>query len=376
LERSIRKRKKFTASITNWVTLAVSVATVVAALSMLIDPSKFWIFGMLGLLFPYLFLGSLVLLIVYIYKRNRYLYIPLIAVAVGLFRLPLIFQMDGSNGRPDSVTTEEEIKVMSFNVRVFDLYNWSRNYDTRERIFNFIESEAPDILCLQEFYSSDKGDFNNRELIKQRLGYKYDHVSYSITLHETDHWGIATFSKYPITNRGAIGFEDSDANTCVYTDVINGAGDTIRIYNTHLQSVRFDNDDYRFIESLGGDEEEPDKVSRTRVIFSRLRYAFSKRALQASEISTHINSSPYPSVLCGDFNDTPVSYTYKTLSTGLTDAFRESGTGFGSTYAGPIPGLRIDYILHTSDITSYDFNTSQPELSDHYPVTCYIALER
>lgn len=341
-----------------------------------IDPSQFWAFGMLGLAFPYLFLTCLVLLIIYLYKRNRYFFIPLIAVAIGIFRLPLIIQMDGNNGKPGSLSADEEIKVMSFNVRVFDLYNWSRNYDTRERIFNFIESEDPDILCLQEFYSSDKGDFNNRQLINERLGYRYEHVSYSITLRGTDHWGIATFSKLPIAGKGTIDLGDTDANTCLYTDVVNAGGDTLRIYNTHLQSVRFDNDDYRFIESLGGDEEEPDKVSRTRVIFSRLRYAFIKRARQAREISAHISSSPHPSILCGDFNDTPVSYTYKTLSEGLKDAFRESGTGFGSTYAGPIPGLRIDYILHTPDIISYDFSTSQPELSDHYPVSCFVALAK
>ncbi|MBK6641784.1 MAG: hypothetical protein IPG39_11360 [Bacteroidetes bacterium] len=93
-----------------------------------------------------------------------------------------------------------------------------------------------------------------------------------------------------------------------------------------------------------GNEQDEETVARTRNILKRLKKAFIKRAAQADMISKHIGTSPYPVIVCGDFNDTSLSYTYKTISAGLLDAFRESGSGMGSTYTGPIPGLRIDYI--------------------------------
>jgi len=357
-----------------WLTIISAVFLILSSLSPFVSPVKIWFIAIFGLLYPYLFILNFFLFLFFVSRKKLVLLVPLMALIISSTHLPLTLQLDGSNGKPEDVSVEDEIKLVSFNVRVFDLYNWSRNIDTRERIFSYIENQKPNLLCLQEFYSSDKGDYNNLKLILSRIEPKYKHVEYSTTLRETDHWGIATFSSYPIFNKGVIYFDEQRSNVCIFSD-ITIKDDTVRVYNSHLQSIRFDNDDYKFIESFVGEEEEPEKMIRTKAIVSRLKLAYIKRAKQAEMIAQHIETSPYPVVICGDFNDTPVSYSYRTISNELTDAFKLSGMGIGSSYSGPIPGLRIDYILHSSSINSYDFEVDNQKLSDHYPITCKISFK-
>ena len=353
----------------NWLAFGIAVATILSLVSSWISPVKFWYAALLGLAFPYLFLINFLLIVSYILRKKIFFVVPLIAFIITVNHIPLLLQLDGNNGAPEDTSPEDRIKVVSFNVRVFDLYNWTRNIDTRERIFSFLEYEEPDVLCIQEFYSSDKPGYDNLGLLRSRLDMKYHQVEYPITVRGNEYWGIVTLSKYPVVNKGVIYFDEKRGNVCIYTDIDTGK-DTIRFYNTHLQSIRFNTEDYKFLENLGADEQGQKPVKRTRAIISRLKNAYVKRSHQAELISSHVNESPYPSVICGDFNDTPISYCYRTLSSGMNDAFRESGSGIGSTYRGPIPALRIDYILHSKGIRSWDFNIHREKLSDHYPVSC------
>ena len=107
-------------------------------------------------------------------------------------------------------------------------------------------------------------------------------------------------------------------------------------------------------------------------ILKRLKKAYLYRAEQARELSLSIEKSPYPVILCGDFNDTPVSYSYRTISKNLEDCYGKAGRGFWTTYAGPIPGLRIDFILHSPSLSTKGFLTQKVRLSDHYPVEAII----
>lgn len=109
-------------------------------------------------------------------------------------------------------------------------------------------------------------------------------------------------------------------------------------------------------------------------IISRLNNAYIKRSKQVEIILSKIEQSPYPVLVCGDFNDTPVSYTYRKMTKELWDAFVESGNGTGSTYIGMFPFLRIDYILHSKELNAYQFETHSEELSDHHAISCIIEL--
>lgn len=255
---------------------------------------------------------------------------------------------------------------------LFDLYNWTKNSESRKTIFEMLQEESPDILCLQEFYTSEEeGDFNNTDTIQRFLDTKNAHVEFSITLREKDHWGLATFTRYPILKKGRIDFNTRSNNMCIFTDILLGS-DTVRVYNLHLASVGFVKRDYKFIEEVVQKIDSVEEFEQSKNIFRRLKRAFLKRASQAELVARHIAASPYPVILCGDFNDTPSSYAYHTIKGNLLDAFEESGSGLGKTYNGLIPALRIDYILYSEEFYSTNYHRISESITDHYPVSAYL----
>ena len=265
----------------------------------------------------------------------------------------------------------KQLKVTSFNVMLFDLYNWKKNLENRNRILSNLIEISPDILCLQEFYTSEeKGDYNNIDTIKHILKTRYYHSEYTATLRKLDHWGIATFSKYPIINQGKIVFNTRTNNICIYSDIVVNK-DTLRIYNIHLQSISFSKGDNKFLDDVISQKDAEDEVGNSKNILRRLKRAFLKRAVQVDKIVLHMKTCRYRIIICGDFNDTAASYSYEQLSRNLGDAFIEKGFGFGRTYAGKWPQFRIDYILHSKNLRCSNFKRSAETFTDHYPITAY-----
>jgi endonuclease/exonuclease/phosphatase family metal-dependent hydrolase len=259
---------------------------------------------------------------------------------------------------------------------LFDLYNWSKNTQTRMNILSSLQEINPDILCLQEFYNSDEdNDFHNIDTVLNSFNTKFYHVEYTATHRRLDHWGIITFSKYPVVNRGKIIFNTRSNNICIYTDLLI-AGDTVRVYNMHLQSISFSKREYQFIADIQNQEDAKDELENSKSILRRLKRAFIMRAEQAEKVSAHIRQCRYKVIVCGDFNDTPASYTYHLLSEHLKDAFVEKGKGFGITYAGKFPQFRIDYILHDKRIRCHQFVRHDETFTDHYPITAYLELKK
>jgi endonuclease/exonuclease/phosphatase family metal-dependent hydrolase len=337
-----------------------------------ISPSVFWPLAFFGISYPLLLILNLLFVIYWLLRWNLKFIYSAAAILLGLNILNGFVQFNLRPTPQPVLNAKHKLKIMSFNTKLFDLYNWSHNLETRSKIFDLLKSESSDIVCMQEFYNSDKGRFRNLDTLVKFQHANYSHVEYQVTLRGTDHWGMATFSSYPIVNRGHIDFNTFGNNSCMYTD-IKIDDDTIRVYNVHLQSMHFSNNDYKFMEALM-DIKDVSELEGSRSILRRLKWAFRRRAGQADIIEDHISSCRYPVVVCGDFNDTPASYTYHTLRNGMDDAFLVSGNGFGRTYYGKFPSFRIDYILHSKNILSWNFKTIISELSDHYPITCTIAL--
>jgi len=339
---------------------------------------NFWWLQLVALTYGFLLLLNLSFVLFWILaKRSRFWY-SAVAILLGFSKIFGIAEPRIASGAEPAKNAGNgfPVKVMSFNVRLFDLYNWFHNDETRNRIFEFLKKESPDIACFQEYYSSDRklADFNNNKLVTSVLDAPYSHIEYTVTLRDSDHWGIAIFSKHPILSRQAVHFEKRGGNIFIYDDVQIGL-DTVRVFNTHLESIRFRNEDYRYIENLKNDVDQ-DELSGGIKILSRLKRAFAKRARQVDILKKEIDKSPYPVIVCGDFNDTPSSYTFNKISDGLKDSFRESGTGFGKTYAGLFPSFRIDYILHSEKLFSSHYSTHREKISDHFPITCWLDLKK
>ena len=269
-----------------------------------------------------------------------------------------------------SPENQEKIDVMSYNCRMFDWYNWRENTKNRDITFRKLVRENPDIICFQEFfYHRQKGVFDTRDSLTQILDAKNFHEQYSQVVLGTQNFGIATFTRYPIVARGVIAIPRNQNNLCIYTDMVIDSGDTIRVYNAHLASIGFDDEDYKFVETLSESTSQEQQLKGSKKIIGRLLQAFERRAIQTAIITEHIRKSPYPVIVCGDFNDTPVSYTYEQFQDFLIDSFQESGWGFSHTYRGLFPAFRIDYIFHSAEFTGRNYHMLEEEISDHHPIT-------
>lgn len=341
-------------------------------LSIYISPEKIWVLAFFGLAYPFLLFVNTIFVAFWIYKKKKVFLLSLIAILLGWNYLSTYIQIPIKKQNKDSIESPNSFKILSYNVRLFDLYNWNENENTSNQIFEFVNSEDLDLICFQEFFTNNAGELSEKTFSDNLNGKFYSHIHYTIK-NSNYNYGIATFSKYPIVNRGVINFRNS-SNSSIYTDVVINS-DTVRIFNNHLQSIRFNKNNYTFItnsKALKDDE----RLKEIKDISFRLRDAFIKRASQADILSKHIQNSPYPVIVTGDFNDVPVSYTYRTMKQDLNDSFVEAGRGIGTTYMGKFPSFRIDFILHNDKIRCVDFDIPNVKLSDHYPVITEFILER
>lgn len=339
-----------------------------------VPPDKMWFFAFLGMAYPIFFVINLIFVIIWlITSRKKFFLISLFALIIGWGQIRAFISF---HAKTDEQTIHPRIKMMSYNVRIFDLYNWENQHNiyTRNKIFNLIKKESPDILCIQEFFSdSDKRrNFNTLDTLVKLQRAKYAHVDYFKNFNRVEHWGIATFSAYPIVKMNRFQFQNSENNYLIYTDILYG-NDTIRVFNIHFESIRLGKEDMLFVEDIASNKEEKSELTfGSKKIYWKLKSAFQKRAKQVREATSLIKASPYPVIVCGDFNDAPSSYVYQQMSNILNDAFVKSGNGLGKTYAGNIPSFRIDYVMYDDYFKSYNFNIIKKKYSDHYPVTCIL----
>lgn len=341
-------------------------------LSVFISPEKIWLLAFFGLAYPFLLVINILFVIFWIYKKKLFFFLSLLAIFLGWNYLGTYIQIPVKTSNKNIETIKDPFNFLSFNVRLFDLYNWNENENTPNEIFEFINSNQFDFICFQEFFTKNNGELSENAILKKFNTKYYTHIDYTIE-NKDYNYGIATLSRYPIVNRGVINFSNS-SNSSIYTDVLINK-DTIRIFNNHLQSIRFNKNNYSFITNSKALKED-ERLKEIKDISFRLRDAFIKRASQANILAKHIENSPYPVIVCGDFNDVPVSYTYRTMKKNLDDSFIEAGQGIGTTYMGKFPAFRIDFIFHSKEIKCTDFDIPNVRLSDHYPVTSEFTLER
>lgn len=347
-------------------TIILIVSLLIAYATPFIHPENLWILPFFGLAYPVLvFIAAITFIYWLLFRSVKWSIAVLLTVAIGYSYLFRLFAYGEVNELP--ATAETSIKVLSNNVQIFDLYdeNREKKYTTRDSIFNYSILENADVVCFQEFYNKDNPtDFQTADLFKTKFSAVDYHQRYIYKKTGRQHFGVALFSRLPVIAKGDVIFETEDEtnyNFCIYADVVKNK-DTFRIYNVHLQSFR-----------ISKIEDDTVKTDMVKSLVKKLKTAYPKRADQALRVNEHIQNSPYPVIVCGDFNDTPTSFVYNQFQEHLTDAFLSCGSGIGSTYVGKLPAGRIDYIFHSPELISTNFVVQKRPFSDHRAISCVVS---
>jgi len=327
---------------------------VVTYLSVLVNPEKLWFLTLFGILFVPLFLLNFFLFIWSIFRRSKAIVIPLMAL------LPSLIFMGGFIRFHDKEASEPQdgVKLLTYNVGRFSP-DKRRGIATRpdclDSVAAYVLKQDPDIICLQEFYVPYPNKAKN-EIEAHFKGYKPVYYMYS---SKKGAFGNVILSRLPVVDKGAVKFEES-TNLAVYADI--RMGDKVRrIYNCHLESYNI---------SLTGIAKSirRDYKAVVQETGSKMKSSISKRPDQVNKIMTEIGNSPVEAIVCGDLNDSPVSYTYYKLSQKRHDSFRAAGKGFAATYSLLWPLLRIDYVFYPKSMSAESHITDKVHYSDHYPV--------
>jgi endonuclease/exonuclease/phosphatase family metal-dependent hydrolase len=369
----IKRLRSFSKSAMLTLNLIVVIGIALAYAATEISPETFSYLAFFGIAYGFFLIANIIFIVFWLLVRKRLALISTLVILLGFNYLSSYFQ-----AIPDlrsKIPPSRAVKVVSQNVKLFGWYNWGENIAQRDQMLRKLEKMEGDIFCFQEFFhNSSPGIFETKELLKLTLDAPYLYDEYTSTVRKNQHYGIATFSKFPIVGQGQIRFKgETNNNMSIYTDVV-AYGDTIRVYNVHAASIRFSDSQYAFIKELNEEKEEANvELDEALGIVERLAGAFTRRAKQVEQVKAHSIESPFPVVICGDFNDTPVSYSYATISDGLVDTFRESGgMGIGSTYLGAFPSFRIDYIFHSEDLESAEYTRYEEGISDHNAISSLV----
>lgn len=320
-----------------------------------------WYIVLFGLTFRYFFIAGIIFIIIWFIINRKYCIFSILIILPSLFQIPKFVQFHSSR-QPD----KSMFKFMTYNV-----WNLCRNNSMiastriRDSIFQFINNEQPDILCLQEFALPMKEIENKSNLLTSFIHLPYfTYSKYSRKGQTID--GLITYSRFPIIHRDSM-LTAENFTFAQISDVIIKKR-ILRIINIQLTSNKLNTNDSLYVEKLKLDSSIIS--SKKRLLFFKIKNASVSREQLANRIADYINASPYPVLLAGDFNDTPVSYIYRVACAGRKDAYCESGLGFGNTYIGEkAPSYRIDYVIMDKIMKSMNFRVHHIALSDHYPVT-------
>lgn len=333
------------------------------------NPQKFWFIGLLTLASFYFLLVLVGFVFFWLIAKPRYSFISIVFMLLAWVPLRHLFKIRLSHSF-EIKKADNSLRVMSWNVEHFKIAEYKKHPEQKLQMLGLINHYNPDVACFQEMVASDKNPqaINNIEGFMKELKMPYYYYSYNSKIdYDGDHrFGIIILSKFPLVNKETVSYSPNDYNSIFqYADLVKN-GDTFRLFNMHLQSMKFSDNERKYLDDPEIDDEKNFKESRS--VLSKLKTGFLKRQLQSERIKKEMNQSPHPLIVCGDFNDVPNSYAYKTIGKGLNNAFVEKGAGMGRTFSHMSPTLRIDNIFADKRFQVEQYVRVNRKISDHYPV--------
>lgn len=341
----------------------------IACLVPYLNPSIWWFMGILGLSVPYLALLLVFFIFFWLVMKPIWSILPILTLLIGYKQLNVLFAVN----KYQTFTEKKDslhVRIVDWNIRsLVGLSNRAEKKRLdRASIPETIIAQNPDIICLQEFNNSSK----QNNIIRFREKYPYYYFSKDFEREKHDYQaGSIIFSKYPIVGSGKVRFPGTSSESLIYAD-IQTPRKTIRVFTTHLQSFKFKQEDYEGIEKIKNTEEKALPASKS--ILEKMKLAYTKKGEQTNIVRNTLDKSPYPAVICGDFNDVPNSYTYFHIRKNWQDVFLATSLGIGRTYLALAPTLRIDYILADNNFYVQQFDLVDENLSDHLMLVADIGI--
>ena len=321
----------------------VAVVLLLAYVLPFVPPKTVSVLSVLSLSVPVLLVLNVVFCLYWLLKVKKQLLLSLVVLLFGYESISTLYKFSSVEKN-----TNTSLSVMSYNVRLFNIYNWIYSQVIEKNIEEFVLNESADVVAFQEFHPH-----NNINL--SRYPYKYESLS-----GEKTKYGQAVFSKYPIVGKGEVTFSET-ANKAIYVDVVK-ENDTIRIYNVHFESLHI-NPNMKHLS-----EQDTERLVK------RIGKRFEMQQEQAELVLVHQEQCSYKKIVLGDFNNTAYSYIYKQFKNkGYKDAFELAGNGFGKTFDFKFFPLRIDFILVDENLGVAQFSNFNNKYSDHYPIKATIS---
>ncbi|MHC5202689.1 endonuclease/exonuclease/phosphatase family protein [Myroides sp. LJL119] len=328
--------------------IALAVLTVVGYSLPFLAPKLFPLLSVFSLLLPSLLIINVVFFIYWLIFFKKQIWLSGLILLLGGTFINKFYRFSGK----DLPVSQNDFTLMSYNVRLFNLFNWIDRSDVGTEIQDFVLSHDPDILALQEYSKNTNIKFTN---------YPYQYIVSHGNKIKT---GQAIFSKYRIIDKGEINLPNSN-NNVIFADVLKNK-DTIRIYSIHLQSISISPDIHERIDEVN-----------SKAIIKRISKAFKEQQMQSELIRSHMDDANHRKIICGDMNNSAFSYVYRNVKGDLEDAFVQAGQGFGRTYDFKLFPMRIDYIFVDPSIQVKSFHTYSGFVnSDHFPLISRLEINK
>lgn len=367
-----KTKLRFWGKLLLWTNIIIAISLLIAWLCSYADPADFWPAAFIAMAFPVLIIANLFFILLWLIRLRIHFLISLIPILLGWNLLGAYFSL-GMHQQHDAKFGD--IQIASLNVRTFNKNDYYVNKDSRalQKTLDWVYAQDPDIMFFQEFYTNASRGFNTIDSCRRELNLPHIHKAYYKPSWKT--MFMATFSKLPVIESGVLS-DENERGYALWTDV-EVKGDTLRMINAHLQSIRLATEMSILDSKLEpGLYKDPEFRKEAKSLIRKMKKAFIGRSQQTKLLCDFIQASPYPVVLAGDLNDTPASYTYRKLRKELQDAFSTSGKGTANTYAGGFPSLRIDYIMSDNDLTTYGYKVHKLQASDHFPLSAGINISK
>lgn len=361
----------FFGKIVLWCNYALCLALLLSYLAPYLDPRKAWLIAFFGLAYPPLLLFNVILVVYWLFRRRLYFLLSVITILIGYKVLinNIGFRTQTDTARP---TQPNSLRIMTYNAHDFKRYGANNDISTKHEILELIAQNNPDVIGIQEFYTRRRGQYDMIDSIKKILNSEFYYFEpFDVNYDQAS--GMAIFSRYPIFNFGLVSLSGKmTGNQCLFVDIQKG-DKKIRLYSMHLQSIKFEPEDYKYLGEVS--KQGKTNMTATKRLGTKLKIAFLKRADQVYTVKAHAKECPYPYIYSGDFNDTPASFAVNTMALGMKNAFLEKGSGLGRTYNGDFPNYQIDYIMVSPQFDVLNYQIIQKKLSDHYPVWADVLLK-